>query len=104
MTARARLWIGMYKRQIRRDPTDEEKRFIALIEKTCVQLERRGERDCRNGVPPTEFLTSDDLKRINKEHHTGRKGKAIRKSIAKIMADSYRAGYERQRQIRRLHE
>ena len=45
LTARAKAWVAIYKKRTRSNPTDEQIRFIALIEKTCDALKRSVERD-----------------------------------------------------------
>ena len=95
LTPRAKAWVAIYKKRTRSNPTDEQIRFIALIEKTCDALKRSGERDSLNGREPRPIATREILSNINKNSPTGFFGRAARKELAKAFRKSYMEGYKK---------
>ena len=95
LTPRAKAWVAIYKKRTRSNPTDEQIRFIALIEKTCDALKRSGERDSLNGREPRPIATHEVLTSVNKKSPTGFSGRAARKELAKEFRKSYMDGYNK---------
>ena len=95
LTARAKAWVAIYKKRTRSEPTEEQIRFIALIEKTCDALKRSGERDSLNGREPRPIATREILTSINKNSPTGFSGRVARKELAKVFRKSYMDGYKK---------
>lgn len=95
LTPRAKLWVAIYKKRTRSEPTEEQIRFIALIEKTCSRLQIIGERDSQNGKAPMPVATAEIVKSINKKSPTNFSGRVARKELAKEFRKSYMEGYKK---------
>lgn len=95
LTPRAKLWVAIYKKRTRNEPTEEQIRFIALIEKTCSKLQIIGEQDFLNGKVPMAVATHEIVKNINKKSPTNFFGRAARKELAKAFRKSYMEGYKK---------